>query len=93
MSARTLGTTLNVSEAEAQGYIDALFGQFPDLEKFIEANSCYPIQHNGYINTELGDTLRCTAYRFLYKDDPYRKGQKKIDNRVVAKLGSAGIKL
>lgn len=91
MSARTLGTTLNVPEVEAQGYIDSLFGQFPALEKFIEENSNFPMQHGGYINTELGDTLRCTAYRFLYKDDPYRKGQKKIDNRVVAKLSSAGI--
>ena len=51
------------------------------------------MKHNGYINTELGDALRCTAYRFLYKDDPYHKGQKKIDNRIVAKLGSAGISL
>lgn len=91
MSARTLGTNLNVPEAEAQGYIDSLFGQFPVLEKFIEANSCYPMQHNGYINTELGDALRCTAYRFLYKEDSRRPGQKKIDNRIVAKLRSAGI--
>lgn len=91
MSAKTLGQNLNVPEAEAQGYIDSLFGQFPDLEKFIKENSEYPMQHNGYINTELGDALRCTAYRFLYKDDPYRKGQKKIDNRIVSKLSSAGI--
>ena len=93
MSAKTLGTNLNVPELEAQGYIDALFGQFPDLEGFIKENSEYPMKHNGYINTELGDALRCTAYRFLYKDDPYHKGQKKIDNRIVAKLGSAGISL
>ena len=93
MSAKTLGTNLNVPEWEAQGYIDSLFGQFPVLEKFINENSEYPMKHNGYIKTELGDALRCTAYRFLYKDDPYRKGQKKIDNRIVAKLGSAGIYL
>jgi hypothetical protein len=91
MSARTLGTNLNVPEAEAQGYIDSLFGQFPVLEKFIEENSNFPMQHGGYINTELGDALRCTAYRFLYKDNPRRPGQKIIDNRIVAKLGSAGI--
>lgn len=77
MSARTLGTTLNVSEAEAQGYIDVLFGQFPDLEKFIEANSCYPMQHNGYINTELGDTLDVPLTDFYIKMIPTEKAKRK----------------
>lgn len=89
MSSRTLGQQLNVSEEEAQSYIDGLFNQFPVLEKFILANSEYPINHEGYINTELGDTLRCSAYRYLYETD--RNGRKKMSGRVQAKLGSAGI--
>lgn len=91
MSARTLGTNLNVPEQEAQGYINALFGQFPTLETFISENSEFPLRNNGYIKTELGDTLRCSSWRYLYVDDPKRPGKKKIDNRVVTKLGSAGI--
>ena len=87
MSAKTLGQTLNVPEHEAQGYIDSLFGQFQVLENFIKQNSEFPMKNNGYVNTELGDTLRCSAYRFLYKD----KNKTKIDNRVAAKLSSAGI--
>lgn len=91
MSARTLGTNLNVPEAEAQGYIDALFGQFPQLESFILTNSNYPINHNGYIDTELGDTLRCTAWRYLWVPDKRNPGQQRKDGRVIAKLNSAGI--
>lgn len=89
MSAKTLGTNLNVPENEAQGYIDALFSQFPILEKFIIENSEYPINHDGYINTELGDTLRASSYRYLMVKDKW--GREKKDNRVVAKLNSAGI--
>lgn len=91
MSAKTLGESLNVPETEAQGYIDALFGQFPDLETFILRNSEYPINHGGYIETELGDTLRCTAWRYLWVDDKRYPGSKKRDGRVMAKLNSAGI--
>lgn len=91
MSARTLGDNLNVPESVAQGYIDALFGQFPDLEKFIEYNSSYPINHNGYVETELGDTLRCSSWRYLWVPDPRNPGKKKRDGRIIAKLGSAGI--
>ena len=89
MSARTLGVQLNVSEEEAQGYIKALFDQFPILEKFIEANASYPISHNGYINTILGDKLRVPEYRFLYEKDQF--GRKRINRSVLRKLDSAGI--
>ena len=91
MSAKTLGESLNVPEYEAQGYVDALFGQFPDLEKFIQYNSEYPINNNGYVETELGDTLRCTAWRYLWVPDKRNPGQKRKDGRIIAKLGSAGI--
>ena len=89
MSARTLGTQLNVSEEEAQGYITSLFDQFPVLEKFIEANASYPISHNGYINTILGDKLRVPEYRFLYEKDKF--GRKRLNRSAARKLDSAGI--
>ena len=66
MSAKTLGTNLNVPEWEAQGYIDSLFGQFPVLEKFIKENSEYPMKHNGYINTEKQNVV---AYNFDINGD------------------------
>lgn len=89
MSARTLGNNLNVPENVAQGYIDHLFKQYPRLKEFIEENSEYPMNHNGYINTELGDTLRVSAYRYLYEKD--RFGRTKINGRVAAKCRAAGI--
>lgn len=89
MSARTLALQLNVSEDEAQGYIDSLFNQFPVLENFIEKNASYPINHNGYINTILGDKLRVPEYRYLYEKDQY--GRKKLNRSAVRKLDSAGI--
>lgn len=89
MSARTLGIQLNVSEEEAQGYIDALFDQFPVLEKFIEENAAYPISNNGYIKTLLGDKLRVPEFRYLYEKDQY--GRKRLNRSAARKLDSAGI--
>lgn len=89
MSARTLGQQLNVPEEEAQGYITSLFDQFPVLEKFIEENSSYPINHDGYVNTELGDRLRVPEYRFLYEKDQF--GRPRFNSSAARKLDSAGI--
>jgi hypothetical protein len=89
MSARTLGLQLNVSEEEAKGYITSLFDQFPTLEKFIEENAAYPLSHNGYVNTELGDKLRVPEYRYLYEKDQY--GRKRFNRSAARKLDSAGI--
>lgn len=89
MSARSLGLQLNVPEEEAQGYIDSLFGQFPVLQKFIEANAAYPLAHNGYVNTELGDTLRVPDYRFLYEKDEF--GRKKFNRSAARRCDAWGI--
>lgn len=89
MSARSLAMQLNVAEEEAQGYIDSLFDQFPTLKKFIEENASYPISHNGYVNTELGDTLRVPDYRFLYEKDKF--GRKRFNPSAARRCDSWGI--
>ena len=89
MSAKSLAMQLNVAEEEAQGYIDSLFDQFPTLKKFIEENASYPISHNGYVNTELGDTLRVPDYRFLYEKDKF--GRKRFNPSAARRCDSWGI--
>lgn len=89
MSSKTLGAQLNISEQAAQALIDTLFGQFPKLKDFIEYNANYPEHHDGFINQELGDTLRVTTWRFVKYRDEY--GRLKTDRGKLAKVSRAGI--
>ena len=89
MSPRTLGEQLNIPEDQAQALIDTLFGQFPDLKTFIEYNAAYPEKHEGFINQELGDTLRCSTWRFVnYRD---AAGRMRVDKGKLSKVSRAGI--
>jgi hypothetical protein len=89
MSSKTLGEQLNIPEVVAQELIDTLFAQFPDLKTFIEYNAAYPEKHEGFINQELGDTLRASTWRFVRYRDDY--GREKIDRGKLAKVSRAGI--
>lgn len=89
MSSKTLGQQLNISEMMAQELIDTLFAQFPDLKTFIEYNAAFPEQHEGFINQELGDTLRASTWRFVKYRDAY--GNEKTDRGKLAKVSRAGI--
>ena len=62
---------------------------FPDLKTFIEYNAAYPEQHEGFINQELGDTLRATTWRFVNYTDQY--GRPRVDKGKLAKVSRAGI--
>ena len=89
MSSRTLGEQLNIPENQAQALIDTLFAQFPDLRTFIEYNAAYPEKHEGFINQELGDTLRCSTWRFVnYRDS---SGRMRVDKGKLSKVSRAGI--
>ena len=89
MSSKTLGEQLNIPENQAQALIDTLFAQFPDLRTFIEYNAAYPEKHEGFINQELGDTLRCSTWRFVnYRDS---SGRMRVDKGKLSKVSRAGI--
>lgn len=89
MSSKTLGEQLNIPEPAAQALIDTLFAQFPRLKVFIEENAAYPEKHSGFINQELGDTLRATTWRFVNVRDEF--GNIRVDRGKLAKVSRAGI--
>lgn len=89
MSPMTLGVQLNIPEDQAQALIDTLFAQFPDLKTFIEYNAGFPEKHEGFINQELGDTLRCSTWRYVnYRD---ARGNMRVDRGKLSKVSRAGI--
>lgn len=69
MGVKKLSVSLGVSVVQAQELIDTLFGQFKVLHKYIEDNMAFPENHDGYINTLLGDKLRSGEWRFVRNPD------------------------
>lgn len=85
MGVKALAGRLGVTPQEAQELIDTLFGQFKVLKKYIEENMAYPEQHDGYLNTLMGDTLRSNAWRFVKRPDG------SIDRFTLSKVSRHGI--
>jgi hypothetical protein len=85
MGTKTLAGRLGVEPGEAQELIDTLFGQFKVLKKYIEKNMEYPLQHNGQLDTLMGDTLKSPAWRFV------KMPNGKIDHGAMAKVSRHGI--
>lgn len=89
MSAKTLGENLNVPENTAQALIDTLFNEFPTLKEFILRGLKYPEEHDGLIETFLGDHLQCRDWIFRHKIDKF--GKRVVDKAKLAKLERASI--
>ena len=69
MGAKTLAGRLGTDESVAQSLIDAILGEFKVLKGYIERNMAFPENHNGFINTVYGDTLRSRSWRFVKKSN------------------------
>ena len=55
---RSLAERMNCSEEEAEHIIQNVFTTFPKLKEYIEIQQKYPLEHDGYVNTMLGDKLK-----------------------------------
>ena len=64
---RSLAERLNCSEDEAEDIIQGLYKSFPKLREYVASQQQYPFDHNGYINTFLGDKLKLDEWRFYEK--------------------------
>ena len=85
----SLAARLDSTVEEAEDIIQGLYKSFPKLREYVESQGEYPLQHDGYINTMLGDKLRI---REFYDYLPKAKTQREADN-IVARCKRLGVNL
>ena len=85
----SLAARLDSSVEEAENIIQSLYKSFPKLREYVESQGQYPLDHDGYINTMLGDKLRLREY---YDFLPKAKDQKEVQN-IVARIKRLGVNL
>ena len=78
---------LYCSEEEADDIIQGLYTSFPKLREYVASQQQYPFDHNGYINSMLGDKLRIKEYELLQKATPRER------NNLEARVKRLGINL
>ena len=69
--------------------IQSLYKSFPQLRHYVESQGKYPMEHNGYINTMLGDKLRLREY---YEFLPKAK-TKSERNNIISRVQRLGVNL
>ena len=85
----SLAERLDASVEEAENIIQSLYKSFPKLREYVETQGEYPLNHNGYINTMLGDKLRV---REFYDYLPKAKTQRERQN-LIARIKRLGVNL
>ena len=65
----TLSVNAMITVEEAQRLSGILFDEFKVVKKYIDDNMQYPLTHNGYLRTILGDTLKSDAWRYMIRPD------------------------
>lgn len=86
---KSLAERLEASVEEAENIIQSLYKSFPQLRHYVESQGKYPMEHNGYINTMLGDKLRLREY---YEFLPKAK-TKSERNNIIARIERLGVNL
>lgn len=76
---KSLAERLNCSEDEAEDIIQGLYKSFPKLREYVEQQGKYPFNHEGYVNTMLGDKLRPAEWDYI---------KKSTDRREIANLNA-----
>ena len=85
---KSLAERLNCSEAEAEEIIQGLYKSFPKLREYVAIQQKYPLEHNGYINTMLGDKLKVSEYDLLLKSTSEREKK-----NLIARIQRLGVNL
>lgn len=86
---QSLADRLECSVQESEDIIQGLYKSFPKLREYVDIQSQYPLDNNGYVNTMLGDKLQLpefTEYLPKAKDDRER-------NNIIAKIRRLGVNL
>lgn len=85
----SLAERLDASLEEADHIIQSLYKSFPKLRQYVEEQGRYPLEHDGYINTMLGDKLRIREY---YEYLPKAKTDREASN-LIARCQRLGVNL
>lgn len=88
---KSLAERLNCSEEEAENIIQGLYTSFPQLRKYVAQQQEYPLEHDGYINTMLGDKLRVKEMDYLIKER--KTGNKWEEKNLIARIQRLGVNL
>ena len=83
-----LAQRLNCSEEESDKIIQGLYKNFPTLRKYVESQQNYPLSHDGYINTFLGDKLQIQEWKYYLKASSQRD-----KNNQEARIKRLGVNL
>ena len=86
---QSLADRLDSSVEEAEDIIQGLYKSFPKLREYVEIQGQYPLDHDGYINTILGDKLRLREY---YDYLPKAKSDRERKN-IIARIKRLGVNL
>lgn len=78
---KSLAERLNSTEDEAEDIIQGLYKSFPQLRVYVAGQQKYPFDHDGYINTMLGDKLLIQEYE-LWKKSTSEREKKNLEARI-----------
>ena len=81
----SLAERLNCDIDEADRIIQGLYNAFPQLRVYVDRQQKYPMEHNGFINTFLGDKLQIQEYKWWLKATS--DGEKRNLEARAARLG------
>ena len=85
---KSLAERLDASVEEAERIIQSLYKSFPKLREYVDSQGQYPLKHNGYVNTMLGDKLRPKEIDYLRAAKT--QGER---NNLTARLSRLGVNL
>lgn len=79
---------LNCSEDEAEKIIQGLYKSFPKLREYVALQQKYPLEHDGFVNTMLGDKLCVAEYGY------YKKAKNDWEKKnLIARINRLGVNL
>ena len=86
---QSLAERLECSVQEANHIIQGLYTSFPKLREYVNNQGQFPLEHDGYINTMLGDKLRVREFY-----DYLPKAKKEWErNNIIARIQRLGVNL
>ena len=88
MGKNSLAERLECDIEEADRIIQSLYRSFPKLREYVESQGEYPLDHDGYIRTMLGDKLKVAEWKYLLKATNNRER-----NNLIARIKRLGVNL
>lgn len=87
----SLAQRIGTDVTTAQDIINAIFKTFPTLKKYIRVQQVYPLEHQGAVNTMLGDRLVVPEYSWLIK--AIKEGNEYEERSLKARIQRLGVNL